>query len=81
VAAIRPNDQLMTIGQHALLYRARRGLSVMKEGWWRTRANVIERALITCDDGNEASRRAILANGGVLEDVREGKERYWIAVG
>jgi hypothetical protein len=28
VAAIRPDDQLMTIGQHALLYRARRGLSV-----------------------------------------------------
>src|SRR5918996_3142493 len=28
VAAIRPDDQLMTIGQHALLYRARRGLAV-----------------------------------------------------
>jgi energy-coupling factor transporter ATP-binding protein EcfA2 len=28
VAAIRPDDQLMTIGQHTLLYRARRGLSV-----------------------------------------------------
>jgi energy-coupling factor transporter ATP-binding protein EcfA2 len=28
VAAIRPDDQLMTIGQHALLYRARRGISV-----------------------------------------------------
>jgi hypothetical protein len=28
VGAIRPDDQLMTIGQHALLYRARRGLSV-----------------------------------------------------
>ncbi|WP_353644902.1 AAA family ATPase [Mesorhizobium sp. WSM2239] len=28
VAAVRPGDQLMTIGQHALLYRARRGLSV-----------------------------------------------------
>jgi hypothetical protein len=28
VTAVRPDDQLMTIGQHALLYRARRGLSV-----------------------------------------------------
>jgi energy-coupling factor transporter ATP-binding protein EcfA2 len=28
VAAIRPDDQLMSIGQHALLYRARRGLSI-----------------------------------------------------
>jgi ATPase family associated with various cellular activities (AAA) len=28
VAAIRPDDQLMSIGQHTLLFRARRGLSV-----------------------------------------------------
>lgn len=34
--------------------------------------------LITCDRDNPASRAVILANGGVLEDVREGKERYWI---
>jgi predicted acetyltransferase len=38
----------------------------------------IERALVTCDDDNEASRRTILRNGGVLEDVRNGRERYWI---
>jgi hypothetical protein len=28
VASVRPDDQLMTIGQHALLYRGRRGLSI-----------------------------------------------------
>jgi hypothetical protein len=28
VAAVKPDDQLMGIGQHALLYRARRGLAV-----------------------------------------------------
>ncbi len=28
VASMRPDDQLMTIGQHTLLFRARRGLSV-----------------------------------------------------
>ena len=28
VASVRPDDQLMSIGQHALLFRARRGLSV-----------------------------------------------------
>lgn len=28
VAAIRPGDQLMSIGQHALLYRARRGIEI-----------------------------------------------------
>ena len=27
---------------------------------------------------NIASRKVILANGGVLEDVRESTERYWI---
>jgi predicted acetyltransferase len=38
----------------------------------------IERALVTCDDDNEPSRLTIVRNGGVLEDVRNGKERYWI---
>ena len=37
--------------------------------------------LITCDMDNAASRAVILANGGVLEDVRAGKERYWIELG
>ena len=35
---------------------------------------------MTCDPDNEPSRRTILRNGGVLEDVRSGKERYWIDV-
>lgn len=38
----------------------------------------IESALVTCDDGNLGSQRAIEANGGRLEDVRNGKRRYWI---
>lgn len=38
----------------------------------------IGRVLVTCDDDNEPSRRTIEANGGVLEDVRVGKRRYWI---
>jgi predicted acetyltransferase len=33
---------------------------------------------VTCSQENEASRRTILACGGVLEDIREGTERYWI---
>jgi predicted acetyltransferase len=40
----------------------------------------IDRVLVTCDVDNEASRRTIEANGGVQEDVREGKRRYWIDV-
>ncbi len=39
----------------------------------------IDRVLVTCDEDNDPSRRTIEANGGVLEDVRNGKRRYWIA--
>ncbi len=38
----------------------------------------IERALVTCDDDNEPSRRTIERNGGVYEDTRNRKLRYWI---
>lgn len=38
----------------------------------------IDRALVTCDDDNVPSRRTIERNGGVFEDERNGKLRYWI---
>lgn len=44
----------------------------------------LRRILVTCDTTNEASRRIIEANGGVLEDVVRlpdravGTMRYWI---
>jgi predicted acetyltransferase len=38
----------------------------------------IEQALLTCDVDNVASRRVIERNGGVLEDERHGKLRYWV---
>lgn len=38
----------------------------------------IHRALITCDDTNIASRKVIAACGGVLEDRRGEKLRYWV---
>jgi predicted acetyltransferase len=37
----------------------------------------IDRVLITCDAGNVGSRKVIEANGGVLEDERHGKLRFW----
>jgi len=40
----------------------------------------IKRVLVTCDSDNAVSRAVILANDGALEDVRGGKERYWIDV-
>ena len=38
-------------------------------------------ALLTCDVDNEASRRVILSAGGVLEDQRDGKLRFWVPTG
>lgn len=38
----------------------------------------IDPVLVTCDDTNVASRRVIEANGGVFEDQRGEKLRYWI---
>jgi len=38
----------------------------------------IERALLTCDDDNLPSRLVIERNGGVLEDKRGNKLRYWV---
>ncbi|GAA4708155.1 GNAT family N-acetyltransferase [Nocardioides conyzicola] len=38
----------------------------------------IARALVTCDEDNDGSRRTIERCGGVYEDSRNGKRRYWI---
>jgi len=39
----------------------------------------IDPVLVTCDDDNIASARTIESQGGVLEDVRDGIRRYWVA--
>jgi len=41
----------------------------------------VDRALVTCDVTNTASRKVIEANGGEFEDRRGGKLRYWIRTG
>ncbi|WP_026257930.1 GNAT family N-acetyltransferase [Actinopolymorpha alba] len=38
----------------------------------------IDSALVTCDTDNVGSRKVIEACGGVLEDERSGKLRYWV---
>ena len=38
----------------------------------------IDPVLVTCDPDNVGSRRAIERNGGVYEDTRSGKRRYWV---
>lgn len=44
----------------------------------------IDKVLITCNSSNIGSRKAILANGGVLENIIEDEdgplERYWITI-
>lgn len=44
----------------------------------RARKLGIDPALITCDTDNIASRKVIEANGGIFEDERSGKLRYWV---
>ena len=67
--SIRPSVRGKGYAKEAL----HQGLQVAKE-------KNIHRALVTCSTENPASRAVILANGGQLEDVRNGTERYWIEV-
>jgi len=41
----------------------------------------VDPVLITCDVDNVPSRKTIEGAGGVYEDTREGKLRYWIDLG
>jgi predicted acetyltransferase len=41
----------------------------------------VDRALITCDSGNIASRRVIEKNGGELIDDIGGVRRFWVPTG
>lgn len=58
------------------------GKTMMKLALPYLKALGLENALVTCNDYNEASRRIILANGGIYENTNEcdeGRiERYWI---
>ena len=65
--SIRPSERGKGYAKESL----RQGLQIAKE-------KNIHRALVTCSTENPASRAVILANGGELEDVRNGTERYWI---
>lgn len=44
----------------------------------RAAALGLDRVLVTCDEDNVGSARTIEACGGVYEDSRNGKRRYWI---
>ncbi|MCW2764739.1 MAG: family N-acetyltransferase [Nocardioides sp.] len=44
----------------------------------RARELGLDRVLLTCDEDNRASRLTIEGGGGVYEDTRNGKQRFWI---
>ena len=83
---LRLNDYLLENGGHIgySIRPSERGKGYAKEalrqGLQVAKAKNIKKTLVTCSVNNSASRAVILANGGILEDVRNGVERYWIEV-
>ncbi len=55
--------------------------AMLREALGVARELGIERALVTCDVDNVGSRKVIERNGGVLEDERNGKLRFWVPTG
>ncbi|WP_165212919.1 GNAT family N-acetyltransferase [Streptococcus tangpeifui] len=81
---LRLNEYLLQHGGH-IGYSVRpseRGKgyakAMLEQGVYLAISKNITKILVTCNEKNLASRAVILANGGVLEDVREGTERYWV---
>lgn len=55
--------------------------AMLAEGLGKCRGLGLEKVLLTCDAANEASRRVILANGGVADVTLDGQNRFWIPLG
>ena len=83
---LRLSDYLLEVGGHIgySIRPSERGKGYAKEslqqGLQIASEKNIKRTLVTYSVNNPASRAVILANGGLLEDVRNGVERYWIEV-
>lgn len=77
-------DDLYTWGGHIgyAVRPSRRGRGAatyaLREVFPLCHALGIDPALVTCDVDNEPSRRTIARAGGVYEDTREGKLRFWV---
>jgi predicted acetyltransferase len=56
------------------------GTRMLAAGLAECRGIGLRRVLLTCGSDNEASRRVILANGGVPDGQADGEDRFWIAV-
>ncbi len=83
---LRLNDNLLKQGGHIgysiRLSERRKGYAKeqLRLGLLEAKKKNIKKALVTCHDDNPGSRKVILANGGVLEDVQDSVERYWISL-
>jgi predicted acetyltransferase len=78
------NDFLLTAGGHigySVRPSARRrghAAAALAAALPMARELGIRSVLLTCDEHNAGSRATIVKNGGVYEDTRNGKRRYWI---
>ncbi|MCH7230369.1 GNAT family N-acetyltransferase [Glycomyces sp. L485] len=78
------NERLRDVGGHIgydIRPSARRrghATAMLAAALPRVAALGIDKALITCDFDNVASRKVIQRNGGVYEDQRGKKLRYWV---
>ncbi|MBO2446641.1 GNAT family N-acetyltransferase [Actinomadura barringtoniae] len=70
------------VGYHVVSTWRRQGHAtrMLAEGLEECRELGLERVLLTCAHDNEASRRVILANGGVPDGQVRGEDRFWIDI-
>ncbi|OLT28819.1 GNAT family N-acetyltransferase [Actinomadura sp. CNU-125] len=70
------------IGYHVVHAWRRRGHAtrMLAAGLEECRRRGLGRVLLTCARDNEASRRVILANGGVPCGRKKGEDRFWISL-
>jgi predicted acetyltransferase len=68
------------VGYHVVTPWQRQGhaTAMLAAGLGECRRLGLDRVLLTCDRGNEPSRRVILANGGEPDGQARGEDRFWI---
>lgn len=71
------------VGYHVVAPWRRQGHAtrMLAAGLLECRRLGLGRVLLTCDPGNEPSRKVILANGGVPDGRQRGEDRFWISPG
>jgi predicted acetyltransferase len=71
------------VGYHVVAPWRRQGHAtrMLAAGLAECRRLGLAEALLTCDPGNEPSRRVILANGGKPDGRLRGEDRFWIRLG